>query len=191
MVGGGTMVIRQKQMTYEEFDKFTTLPENRERNFELINGEIIEKMPAQVHGRIARTFVAKLSAYFDLNPIGTLEIEVRYRLPDDMLNAVQPDVSVFMDLTTPAVEQGYVPRMPDVAVEIKSPSDTFSLMRDKAAAYLEKGTKLVWLIYSEQRMVEVYAPGVDLKILTERDTLDGGEVLPGFVLAISDIFKTL
>ncbi len=184
------MAVQRAVMTVDEFEQFIARPENRDRNFELINGEIIEKMPTQKHGRIAGVLVKKIGIFLDQNPIGYVEIEVRYRIPEDMLNAVQPDVSVVKDVVTPSVEQGAVPKMPDLAVEIKSPDDTFRQMRDKAEYYLKHGAKLVWLVYPEQHVIEVYAPEVDSKMLTERDTLDGGEVLPGFSLAASELFKT-
>jgi len=177
-------------MTVDQFEEFLALPENRDRNFELIDGEIIEKMPTDEHGTIANWIGGEFHIYLKANPIGRAGVEVRFQMPDDPANSIQPDVS-FIKAEHAVVKQGAVPRMPDLAVEIKSPDDTFKQMRDKADYYLKNGTKLVWLVYPEQRIVEVYAPEVDLKILTERDTLDGSDVLPGFALAVSDIFKTM
>jgi len=184
------MAAQRVIVTVDQFEEFLALPENRDRNFELIDGEIIEKMPTDEHGTIANLIGGEFYIYLKANPIGRAGVEVRFQMPDDLANSIQPDVS-FIKAEYAVVKQGAVPRMPDLAVEIKSPSDTYSLLRDKAQYYLKNGTKLVWLVYPEQRIVEVYAPGVDLKLLTERDTLDGGEVLPNFTLAVSDIFKTL
>ena len=47
---------------------------------------------------------------------------------------------------------------------------------------------MVWLIFPEKRLVEVYQPEADIEILNENDTLNGGDVLPGFTLAVKDIF---
>ncbi len=87
------------------------------------------------------------------------------------------------------VTKGAVPRFPDLAVEVKSPGDSYRQMREKAAYYLANGTKLVWLVYPEKRLVEVYRADGDIQILTGDDTLDGGDVLPGFSMTVSDIFK--
>ena len=47
---------------------------------------------------------------------------------------------------------------------------------------------MVWLIYPEQRMVEVYTPDGDVEILFEGDMIDGGEVLPGFSMPVTEVF---
>ena len=78
--------------------------------------------------------------------------------------------------------------MPDIAVEIKSPTDTIAEMREKAAYYRQKGSRLVWLIYPEKRLVEVYQENADIEILTLEDSLDGKAVLPNFSLPIQKLF---
>jgi len=80
--------------------------------------------------------------------------------------------------------------MPDLAVEIKSPDDTYTELRLKAAYYLANGSETVWLGYPEKRMVEVSRKGSDVEILLESDTIDGGDLLPGFSLPVRDIFPT-
>lgn len=61
-------------------------------------------------------------------------------------------------------------------------------MRECADYYLWHGTRMVWLVYPEKRIVEVYQPNADVQILLETDELTGGDVLPGFMLAVSVIF---
>jgi Uma2 family endonuclease len=180
---------KQKVYTVEEFERFVALPKNDERHFELIDGDIVEKpMPTQEHGRVISLFMKHFFRYFDRNPIGHPDPEVRYRMPGDKRNARQPDLSIVLDVTTPIVKKGAVPRMPDVVVEVKSPDDSITKLRAKAAYYIANGTRLVLLVYPEQRIIEVYRPDADVQILTERDTLDGGDVLPGFSLAVKDVF---
>lgn len=109
-------------------------------------------------------------------------------MPDDVSNAYMPDVSYVGGLERPMVKQGAAPYMPDLAVEVKSPDDTYIRMREKAAYYLAHGARMVWPVYPEKQIVEVYQPEVDIQILTAGDTIAGGDVLPGFTLAVSDIF---
>jgi len=78
--------------------------------------------------------------------------------------------------------------MPDFAIEIKSPDDTYTLMREKATYYLQHGTRLVWLVYPDKRMVEVYQAGADIAFFLMGDTLTGGDLLPDFRLPVADIF---
>lgn len=114
-------------------------------------------------------------------------MEVRHRLPNDRLNSRMPDIP-FSTAKRPLVREGGVPAMPDLAVEIKSPTDTVRQLREKAAYYLEHGVRLVWLIYPAHRVVEVYQPDADLEFLTMSDTLTVGDVLPGFAMPVAEIF---
>ncbi|RMF82539.1 MAG: Uma2 family endonuclease, partial [Chloroflexi bacterium] len=70
----------------------------------------------------------------------------------------------------------------------KSPDDSITGLREKAQYYLRNGARMVWLVFPKQRIVEIYRPEHDVEILTADDTLDGGDVLPGFSLAVRDIF---
>jgi Uma2 family endonuclease len=78
--------------------------------------------------------------------------------------------------------------MPDLCIEIQSPNDTPLSMREKALYYLKNGSRMVWLLFTRRRQVEVHTPD-DIQILSIDDTLDGGDVLPGFTLAVKDIFR--
>ena len=145
------MVTQQSLHTLVEFEAFQALPENSDRRLELVNGEIIEKLPTQLHGLIPSILVLELGLYLGKNPIGRVYVEARYRMPDDEHNARIPDLSYVSDLSRKVVEIGSALYMPDLAIEVKSPDDTYDQMREKADYYLKNGSKLVWLIYSEKR----------------------------------------
>ncbi len=181
------MVIHDRLYTVDEFEEFIARPENRDRLFELINGEIVEKVPTQKHGMIALKSGARILAWIEQGNPGRVAVEVRHRMPGDKYNSRQPDVSYYADTTTPVVERGAMPRMPDLAIEIKSPDDSLKDLREKAAYYLANGARMVWLIYPEKRLVTVLTKESE-DILTEADILDGGDVLPGFALPVRDIF---
>jgi Uma2 family endonuclease len=181
------MVAQRKPIAVAEFDKFLRAPENRDKHFQLINGEIVEKVFTQKHGIIAVNIASEIKAYLRDHKIGRVAVEVRYRPADDDANELLPDVSFTRDLDRPVTEVGAVPYMPDLAVDIKSPDDTYKAMREKARYYLAKGTQLVWLVFPEKLIVEVYSLD-DEGIFSERDTLTGGKVLPGFSLLVAQIF---
>jgi Uma2 family endonuclease len=173
--------------TADEFENFIRQPEQEGRSFELIQGEIIEKMPTQLHGLIAGLITTFMNLFLLKNPLGWVLVEARYKLPDDEQNDYIPDVSFVSKDKGALVEKGPAPYMPDIAVEIKSPDETLPDMRRKAAYYLEHGTQLVWLVYTERRLVIVLTADTE-DILSVNDTLDGGSVLPGFTLPVRDIF---
>jgi Uma2 family endonuclease len=179
---------KQRHMTVAEFENFISRSENSDRLFELINGEIVEKMPTQLHAVIANFFNALLYLYKQKNPVIWVFSEVRVKLPGDKKNDRIPDLAV-------ALKEGrefdpYAPLayMPDLIIEIQSPSQSDKFMVDKAAYYLAKGTRMVWIIYPEKRLLEVLTK-TDRKLLTELHILDGGDVLPDFTLPVKNIFE--
>jgi len=181
------MVANIKPVTVDDFERFIAQPENVHRLFELIDGEISEKVPTQLHGLIAGLIATFLNLFVLKNPLGWVMVEARYRLPDDDENDYIPDVSFISKAKGALVEKGAAAYMPDLAVEIKSPDDTLPEMRKKAAYYLAHGSRLVWLVYTEKRLVIVLTADSE-DILSESDTLDGGDLLPGFALPVRDIF---
>ena len=177
----------ERQYTIEEFERLYLSPENSNHLFELINGEVREKMPTQRHGLIVLNIGSALSAYAKQHKTGRPGTEVRHQRPQDTRNSRLPDLS-FTCSHSALVEQGSVAGMPDLAVEIKSPDDTIKEMRDTAAYYLANGSRLVWLVYPNYRLVEVYRPEADVEILGEEEILTDDDVLPGFELPVREVF---
>ena len=182
------MAVEQKRMTYSEFEQFIAAPENRDRRFELIHGEIVEVSPNKRHGRIALRIGHYILDYLEEHPIGDADVEVRHKMPDDEHNAVMPDVAFTTHERDGAEDEDLVPRMPDLAVEVKSPNDRNVSLRDKAAYYLANGARMVWVVYPDKKHVEVYQPDADIQMLTLDDVIDGGDVLPGFTLPVRKVF---
>ncbi|MDX1993156.1 MAG: Uma2 family endonuclease [bacterium] len=180
------MTIEQRLYTVEEFEAIAALPENADHRLELINGEIVEKLPTEEHGICATNILGPLWNWNQQAKQGRVGMEIRYRKPDDRYNARLPDIS-FSRARRPIVTKGSVPELPDLAIEVKSPDDTVKEMRDKAAYYLANGVTLVWLVFPEQRIVEVYKADAQ-HILTEKDVLAADDLLPGFSLPVRDVF---
>ena len=86
--------------------------------------------------------------------------------------------------------RGYAEVVPDLVVEIVSPSDGQREVSDKARMWLRYGVRLVWVVQPDTYTVDVYEPGRAVVTLDEHGTLDGLDVLPGFTCAVRDIFDT-
>ncbi|MEZ4865475.1 MAG: Uma2 family endonuclease [Caldilineaceae bacterium] len=181
------MTVLERSYTITEFEQFLRLPENRDRLLELINGKIVEKMPTEERGMIASNINIELGSFVKRHKVGRVGIEVRHQVHSDSLNSRLLDIS-FTRAQRPVVKRGGVPHFPNIAIEIKSPDDSVKQFRDKAEYYLANGVELVWLVYPQQRMVEVYSLDGDVEILFEGDLVTGGEVLPGFELPVAEIF---
>ncbi|MEA5503204.1 Uma2 family endonuclease [Halotia wernerae UHCC 0503] len=91
-------------------------------------------------------------------------------------------------ILTPQEREGFAPICPDLVVELRSPSDNIETLRAKMREYMENGAHLGWLIDRKSRKVEVYRLGQDVEILKNPTTLSGEDVLPGFVLDLTEVW---
>jgi Uma2 family endonuclease len=82
-----------------------------------------------------------------------------------------------------------VNKAPTLAVEIISQNDTYYEVEDKVDEFLQSGSKAVWIISPRQKTVTVRTPDDQAKTYKMGQSVPGGEVLPGFELAIADIFE--
>ena len=158
---------------------------------ELVRGEVRKMAPSGFdHGAIVMTF-AKPTAFVASNALGVVVGgEAGFLLS-------QPDVVRGVDIgfvqAARIVKSGrptkYWDGPPDLAMEIVSPNDTLEEVEEKVDDYLASGTRLVWVVNPRRRTVTVNQPGNNPVILRERETLDGGEVLPGFQCVVSEVFS--
>lgn len=179
------MAVQERRYTLAEFHAFAQRPENRERLFELINGEIVEKVASFTPSRIAAR-IARLIGNFsdDLGYVtgadGSYILSPGYE--------VMPDAGYISKARLPHEPAREVEGPPDLAVEVKSPTDSKRELRQKAELYLRFGTQMVWLVFPEEQRVEVYVPDDDVREFDINGVLDGGDTLPGFVLPVREIF---
>jgi Uma2 family endonuclease len=112
------------------------------------------------------------------------------RLASDPDTVRAPDVALVSQARVEAVGEveGFWPEAPDLAVEVVSPGDSYSEVEEKVFDWLEAGTKMVVVVNPRQRSATVYKSPSDITALTEADVLAGGDVVPGFELAVREIF---
>ena len=180
------MTTAPHKITVEQFEAFIALPENADRRFELLNGEIVEKMPAIPHARYASRIDRFLGNYLDGKGIGFTVTEARFRPEHDTENDLIPDVAVIQE-GMPEPETGPGLYMPMLAVEIKSPRDSIRIMRQKAYFYLANGARMVWLVVPDKRIIEVITADEETLYL-EDDVITPEELFPGFSLPVRAIF---
>jgi Uma2 family endonuclease len=79
--------------------------------------------------------------------------------------------------------------VPDLVVEVVSPGDTQREVREKVEDWLRAGVRLVWVIFPATRTATAYRSLEDVIQLSEDDSLDGEEVVPGFNCRVGDLFN--
>jgi Uma2 family endonuclease len=90
---------------------------------------------------------------------------------------------------TPEQREKFLPLCPDFVVELRSPSDSLTELREKMQEYIENGARLGWLIDRKNKRVEIYRPNQEVEILENPATLSGEDVLPNFVLDLNAILS--
>jgi len=182
----------KKLMSADEFWDFVQLPENENRDFDLIRGEVIElSRPTKPHGVVTTlvTFELELYAravrkgYVVSNDSGV----VLGRLPESV---VGPDVAYFVDaekFEDLHPKWGEIP--PVLVVEVLSPNDEPSEVNEKIELYLKNGVKVLWLVDYARRKVTIFRPDKTLTVVKSDGELTGGDELPGLSVKVADIFK--
>jgi Uma2 family endonuclease len=181
------MVISIQRHTVKEFERVVGLPENADKLFEFIGGEIVEMVSNNYSSEIAALIVYFMQAH--LRESGTrgriTGADGGYIVGEERYI---PDVAyIAYDKQPKPSHEPYNPNPPDLAVEVVSPTDSQRQLTIKISNCLAVGTA-VWVVRPDVQEVEVYAPGQHVEIVGVNDTLNGGEILPGFELTVKDIF---
>ena len=160
--------------------------------YELVRGELRQyPLNDAWHGQMSLHIVVALGSYVKAHNLGKV-----YAANTGFLIGVNPDHVRATDVAFIRQEraaatgkvEGYWPGAPDLAVEVISPNDRYTEVEEKVADWLAAGVQLVALVNPRNRTVTCRRPGQSPVILTEQDTLEGGDVVPGWQMAVGDIF---
>jgi Uma2 family endonuclease len=113
-----------------------------------------------------------------------------FRLPSGSVRS--PDAAWVrnsrLDVLPPEQWEKFLPLCPDFVIELRSPTDSLSVLQEKMREYLDNGAQLGWLIDPAQRRVYVYRPQASVEVLDNPETLSGDPVLTGFVLNLREVW---
>ena len=173
-------------LTLEEFSR---LPRGQERH-ELSGGELITMPPPKsLHSRIARIIFKVLEQFLEKTGSGEAYAEAGYVLSRDPITIRQPDVSVLSkERIRTASPDDYFEGAPELAIEVVSPADPAEDLQIKIDQYLQAGAKQVWVLYPKTKRVHLFYAGGAIAIFDETQRLEGGDVLPGFSIQVTDLF---
>jgi len=178
----------QTRHTVEEFDRIAALPENAQKRLEFIGGEITEGVTNNYASLIAMLIAAPMTMYVQKNSLGYVTgADGGYMVSGQRFI---PDVAFISKARQGEPSHAtYNPQAPDLAVEVVSPTDLPKDITDKVVSYLAAGT-LVWVIYPEKQQAKIYQQGKLPATINADGVLDGGDVLPGLSLPLTNIFTT-
>lgn len=159
--------------------------------YELVEGDL-HKMPppGRRHARIIAKLIAALEQYLSEQRLGEVYADFGYLLAENPDTVLAPDVSFLRQerLAEADPDRPYWVGAPDLAVEVVSPGDRYSEVNEKVGRWLAAGTLLVWVIDPRRQQIAVHQAPTTVTNLTLADTLNGGDVLPGWTLPVREVF---
>jgi Uma2 family endonuclease len=172
-------------------DELLALPRGEFR-YELVNGELKKMSPAgHDHGRITIRLTLPIAQHVVKHRLGEVyAAETGFKLGSNPDTVRAPDIAFIRQQRVDEVgaTKGYWPGAPDLAVEVLSPNDRVVEVEEKVSEWLMAGTRQVWVVSAKLQTVTVYRSTTDVLVLTEKDSIGGGEVLPGFNIQVKEIF---
>jgi Uma2 family endonuclease len=162
---------------------------------ELVDGEVREMAPAGgVHGEVTSRIDRRLAEHVERHGGGKVlvgDVGFVLDLPHDPERVRAPDVAFMTTSRLPEgrLPEGFLRGAPDLAVEVLSPSDSLMDVQQKVRDYLDAGARLVWVVAPKARSATIYRADGSARLLREGDSLDGGDVFPGLVIPLAEVFE--
>ena len=185
--------LSDRLLTAEEFFELPDSPEGGK--MELICGEVVRHMPvSRQHARATVRLIARLEPFVLSNAIGEVLTEAGHlmrRKPDVVL---APDISFVANDRIPAgglPNDGFIPVVPTLAVEVVSPEDLDSEISAKVDDYLAAGVERIWIVRPKRSTVTVYHAGGSSHVVGAGGALtsdDAGFAVAGFELKLDELF---
>ena len=175
-------------------DELLRLPDSN--TMELVDGRIVEKQVSLESSDVELEVGSRFREYLRSNPVArafpaSLGYHCFQSLPRDRDRVRKPDCTVVRAerlAALPEPNPGFMPIVPDLAVEVVSPNDTARSIAVKLREYRAAGFPLVWVVEPDQRIVTVYPNPGKPYTLSEDDEIRAESALPGFACRVSDLF---
>jgi Uma2 family endonuclease len=164
--------------------------------YEVVDDLPVEKpSPGAFESELASILQDLLSPFARSHKLGRIVTEMLFDLRPAVDRQRRPDVAFVSAATWPlnrrAPKTAAWAVIPELAIEILSPTNSATEVLGKVQEYFTARVILVWVIYPDQEQVYAYESPTGITVLARGDTLDGGTVLPGFRLTIIDLFDAL
>ena len=178
-----TLLVEPEIYTQEDLEQLSA----EGAHYELIRGELKPMSPAGGgHGSVTMYIAALVSAHVISNDLGvTFAAETGFIAEENPRTILAPDFAFIARPRVPVPMPGsYVPVVPDLVLETRSPGDTAREVAAKIELWLEVGASVVWELNPRRQILTVYRPNAEPLSLTADDVLTSA-LLPGFSLELS------
>ena len=161
--------------------------------YEVVDGQVVEKTMGAFETGIASLLDQILGPYARANRLGQCFIEMLFRIDIGQDLQRRPDVAFVSHARWPynrrAPDVPVWDMVPDLAIEVISPSNTAAAVQRKVHDYFKAGVTRVWVVYPEQGEVYIYSTPRQTEVVGVGQELDGGDLLPGFRLPVAVLFE--
>jgi Uma2 family endonuclease len=171
-----------------------TALEDRDALYEVVNGQRVEVPPmGAFETDLASAFIEHLRRFARTRGLGRAVGEMLFLLDREADLQRRPDVAYVSYERWPRTRR--VPStpawdvVPDLAVEVVSPTNTASEVVLKVRDYFRAGTRLVWVVYPSAEVVYIYTTPTSIRVVDRSGELEGGTVLPEFRLPLAELFE--
>jgi Uma2 family endonuclease len=162
--------------------------------YEILDGQRVELPPMSLRSNaVAGLLLFLLTGFVRQHRLGRVIPEQLVRVSRRRDRQRRPDL-VFVSYARwpanqPAANTDPLEVVPELAAAIVSPSNSYREIATKRREYFRAGVQAVWVVAPEEREVHVYSGPKAVHVLTPPDTLDGGEVLPGLAVSLTELFE--
>ncbi len=160
--------------------------------YELVKGVIRRMPPAGFeHGIHAIKIGKHLDVYVEKHKLGYVCCaETGFKISQNPDTVRAPDAAFVRQaaIDEKGIPKGYWEGAPDLAVEVISPSDTYTEVDEKVDEWLDTGCAMVWVINPRRETVAAYRSPEDMTVLHGDDILEGGDVIEEFAVQVRDLF---
>lgn len=172
-------------------DELLRMPSGGER-YELVRGELHAMSPTgDNHGIVTAALTIRLGSFVTQHKLGAVfAAETGFHLEHDPDTVLAPDLAFVERQRFAATELsgGFWQGAPDLVVEVNSSGDRAAKVAAKTQTWLARGARQVWIVDPAKRTVAIHHRDGHVAVLSETDTLSGGDLVPGFACRVGEIF---
>ena len=165
-----------------------------EASYEILDGKRVELPPMGAYAvRVAFTLASAIEQFARPASLGRAITEALFRLQSEPNLQRRPDAAFVSFERWPKgrrISPGNAwDVVPDLVVEVVSPTNLAEEIPTRVRGYFEAGVRRAWVVYVHESLVYEYDSPRSIRVMGREDALDGGEVIPGFRLPLSDLFE--
>jgi Uma2 family endonuclease len=173
--------------------EYETLEEADDERIELMRGRAVrEPAPGGVHGVVLIRLAHALHSHVSERSLGLVLVETGVRYPGEPPTVRRPDIAFIaadrLPATTPT---SFWQTVPDLAIEIVSPNDRWTVVQQKLGVDLAAGVRAVWIIDPRARSLTVHATAFPPRVVHAGEVLEAGDIIAGFRVSVGDLFAGL